>query len=87
MITPPSKCTPNKDLDWLDTWREMERVYLANKDKVKAIGVSLSGEICSPKERDADLSLQVSNFSVPYLERLLKVAKVIPAVNQIENHP
>jgi len=67
MISPPSACTPNKELDWLNTWAEMERVYAANKDKVKAIGVS--------------------NFSVPYLERLLKAAKVVPAVNQIENHP
>lgn len=67
MISPPSLCKPNKDLDWLNTWKEMERVHLANKDKVKAIGVS--------------------NISAPYLERLLKVAKVIPAVNQIELHP
>lgn len=29
----------------------------------------------------------VSNFSIEFLERLLKVAKVIPAVNQIELHP
>jgi glycerol 2-dehydrogenase (NADP+) len=85
MISPPSKCTPNKDLDWLDTWSEMERVYLANKAKVKAIGVRLSAK--STVQWEADRSPQVSNFSVPYLESLLKVAKVIPAVNQIENHP
>ncbi|KAH0826615.1 NADP-dependent oxidoreductase domain-containing protein [Lanmaoa asiatica] len=29
----------------------------------------------------------VSNFSVEYFERLLKVARVVPAVNQIELHP
>lgn len=29
----------------------------------------------------------VSNYSPRYLEELLKVAKVVPAVNQIENHP
>lgn len=29
----------------------------------------------------------VANYSVRYLEELLKVAKVVPAVNQIENHP
>lgn len=29
----------------------------------------------------------VSNFSVPYLEDLLKGVEVVPAVNQIENHP
>lgn len=29
----------------------------------------------------------VSNYSVQYLKELLAVAKVVPAVNQIENHP
>ncbi|KAF8309104.1 Aldo/keto reductase [Clavulina sp. PMI_390] len=67
MITPPSLGKANKDIDWLDTWKEMERVYTNNKDKVRAIGIS--------------------NFSVPYLERLLKVATITPAVNQIELHP
>lgn len=42
MIDPPSKGIPNKDLDWLDTWKKMEKVYLANKDKVRAIGVRIS---------------------------------------------
>ncbi|KAH7906995.1 NADP-dependent oxidoreductase domain-containing protein [Hygrophoropsis aurantiaca] len=32
-------------------------------------------------------AIGVSNFSVEYLERLLKVARVVPAVNQIELHP
>jgi glycerol 2-dehydrogenase (NADP+) len=32
-------------------------------------------------------AIGVSNFSVKYLERLLKEAKVVPAVNQIELHP
>ncbi|KAG8814133.1 hypothetical protein FRC17_001279 [Serendipita sp. 399] len=58
---------PDRSIDWLDTWKEMERVFKANPDKIKAIGVS--------------------NFSVPYLERLLAVSTVIPAVNQIELHP
>lgn len=31
-------------------------------------------------------SLGVANFSIPNLERLLKTAKVVPAVNQIELH-
>lgn len=39
MVSPPSLGEPDKRLDWLDTWKEMERVYLANKDKVRAIGV------------------------------------------------
>jgi glycerol 2-dehydrogenase (NADP+) len=53
--------------DWLDTWKNMERIYKAHPDKVKAIGVS--------------------NFSVKFLDRLLEVATVVPAVNQIELHP
>ncbi|KAI0975952.1 reductase-like protein [Xylaria arbuscula] len=32
-------------------------------------------------------SIGVCNYSVPYLEQLLKKAEVVPAVNQIENHP
>ncbi|KAI9465303.1 Aldo/keto reductase [Lactarius psammicola] len=67
----PAPMTPDwkadKSLNWIDTWKEMEKVYLAHPEKVKAIGVS--------------------NVSVAYLEELLKVATVIPAVNQIERHP
>ncbi|KAI9742014.1 MAG: hypothetical protein M1834_000403 [Cirrosporium novae-zelandiae] len=32
-------------------------------------------------------AIGVANFSKPYLEELLKVCTVTPAVNQIENHP
>jgi glycerol 2-dehydrogenase (NADP+) len=32
-------------------------------------------------------AIGVSNYSVRYLETLLKEAEVVPAVNQIENHP
>ncbi|CEP12468.1 hypothetical protein [Parasitella parasitica] len=32
-------------------------------------------------------NIGVANFSVPNLERLLKTAKVVPAVNQVELHP
>jgi len=32
-------------------------------------------------------AIGVSNFSVPYLERLLANSKIVPAVNQIELHP
>ncbi|CUA70091.1 Glycerol 2-dehydrogenase (NADP(+)) [Rhizoctonia solani] len=38
-------------------------------------------------QRDKVKAIGVSNFSVEFLERLLKEAKVIPAVNQIELHP
>ncbi|TDL25187.1 Aldo keto reductase [Rickenella mellea] len=58
---------PDRSIDWIDTWKEMEKVYKDHPDKVKAIGVS--------------------NFSVEYLEKLLAVATVVPAVNQIELHP
>ncbi|KAL1648080.1 hypothetical protein SLS58_002407 [Diplodia intermedia] len=32
-------------------------------------------------------AIGVANFSVPFLEALLKEAKITPAANQIENHP
>lgn len=32
-------------------------------------------------------AIGVSNFSVPFLETLLKDSSVVPAANQIENHP
>ena len=32
-------------------------------------------------------AIGVANFSKPYLERLLPQVEVVPAVNQIENHP
>ncbi|QRW01506.1 aldo/keto reductase family protein [Ceratobasidium sp. AG-Ba] len=38
-------------------------------------------------QKDKVKAIGVSNFSVPYLERLLKEAKIVPAVNQVELHP
>jgi len=32
-------------------------------------------------------AIGVSNFSVPFLEKLLEKSEVVPAANQIENHP
>lgn len=32
-------------------------------------------------------SIGVSNFTIDHLERVLKVAKIVPAVNQVEAHP
>ncbi|ESK84068.1 aldo-keto reductase [Moniliophthora roreri MCA 2997] len=64
-MTKDGKADPS--IDWLDTWHEMEKLYKAHPDKLKAIGVS--------------------NFSVPYLERLLANSEIVPAVNQIELHP
>ena len=57
----------DKEHDWRDTWRAMEKVFKEHPEKVKAIGVS--------------------NFSVSYLQELLKFATVVPAANQIEAHP
>lgn len=37
--------------------------------------------------KDKARAIGVSNYSVRYMEELLKVAKVVPAANQIENHP
>ncbi|KAL0959923.1 hypothetical protein HGRIS_011588 [Hohenbuehelia grisea] len=31
---------PDHSIDWLDTWKAMEKLYLENPDKLKAIGVS-----------------------------------------------
>jgi glycerol 2-dehydrogenase (NADP+) len=58
---------PDRSIDWLDTWKAMEKLHKAHPEKLRAIGVS--------------------NFSVNFLNRLLKEATVIPAVNQIELHP
>ncbi|CAE6401405.1 unnamed protein product [Rhizoctonia solani] len=57
-------CKADKSLDWINTWKQMEKIYKTQRDKVKAIGVS--------------------NVSVEFLERLLKEAQVIPAVNQTD---
>ncbi|KAF6761981.1 NADP-dependent oxidoreductase domain-containing protein [Ephemerocybe angulata] len=32
--------TPDKTIDWLDTWNEMVKLYKAHPDKLRAIGVS-----------------------------------------------
>lgn len=37
-MTHDGKADPS--IDWLDTWAEMEKVYQAHPDKVKAIGIS-----------------------------------------------
>ncbi|KAI0701079.1 Aldo/keto reductase [Cytidiella melzeri] len=57
----------DKEWDWKNTWKTMEKIYKEHPDKVKAIGVS--------------------NVSVEFMEELLTVAEVVPAVNQIELHP
>lgn len=73
----------DKEHDWLDTWKTMEDLYLAHPEKLKAIG-QWPDFMCYLCTKNAS---GVSNFSVEYFERLLKVARVVPAVNQIELHP
>ncbi|CAN6609096.1 glycerol 2-dehydrogenase (NADP(+)) [Trichomonascus vanleenenianus] len=67
----PTRPDGSRDIDESYTvigeWRQFEKLYKEQRDKVRAIGVS--------------------NFSVPYLENLLKEAEIVPAVNQVENHP
>ncbi|KAK6530212.1 hypothetical protein TWF694_003576 [Orbilia ellipsospora] len=57
--------TAYTDWDFLDTWKELEKV--AASGRAKNIGVS--------------------NFDITHLNRLFRIAKIIPAVNQIELHP
>ena len=35
---------PNREIDWLDTYKEVEKLYKENPDKIKAIGVSNCSE-------------------------------------------
>jgi glycerol 2-dehydrogenase (NADP+) len=37
-IYPGAAVGPDKTKNWLDTWKQMERVYRAHPDKLKAIG-------------------------------------------------
>jgi glycerol 2-dehydrogenase (NADP+) len=57
----------DKEWDWKNTWKAMEKIYKEHPDKLKAIGVS--------------------NMTIEFFEELLKIAEVVPAVNQIELHP
>ncbi|KAF2994952.1 hypothetical protein E8E13_002532 [Curvularia kusanoi] len=57
----------DRSISHIDTWKNMEAVYKAHPEKVKAIGVA--------------------NYSIKYLTKLLAQASVVPAANQIENHP
>lgn len=38
-MTPDWKA--DKSLNWIDTWKALEKVYLAHPEKVKAIGAHL----------------------------------------------
>jgi glycerol 2-dehydrogenase (NADP+) len=88
-MTEDSPGKADKSLDWLDTWKAMEKLYLAHPDKLKAIG-ERTPQLSFPNAHKwmSDCYIAgVSNFSVEFTERLLKEAKVTPAVNQVELHP
>lgn len=53
---------------------------LVAKGKVRSIGIH-------PANTKTDYNSGVSNFNVEQLKKLLKTAKIPPAVNQIEIHP
>lgn len=74
----------DRSINWLDTWKKMEEVYKKSPEKVKAIGTLI---VFGKWINRADSPVGVSNVSVAFLEELLKVATVVPAVNQIERHP
>ena len=73
----------DKERDRLDTWKAMEELYFANLDELKAISKTRA----SLRAHTTHVFLDVSDFSVVYLERLLPVARVVPAVNEIELCP
>lgn len=54
-------------INFIDTWKAMEKLFETRPGKIKAIGVS--------------------NFSIKTLSELLKHAKIVPALNEIETHP
>jgi len=53
------------DVDYIDTWRAMEKL--------------VADGICK--------SIGISNFSKRQIERVLEIASIVPAVNQVECHP
>ncbi|XP_055855493.1 aldo-keto reductase family 1 member B1-like isoform X1 [Episyrphus balteatus] len=61
----PDGKTLYSDVDYIDTWREMEK--LVDDGLAKSIGIS--------------------NFNKKQIERVLAVARIPPATNQIECHP
>lgn len=94
----PKKADGTRDIDtdWTvaQTWEQMEAVHASGQ--AKAIGVSSRPATRRfpstppqprPNAPPPPPPPQVSNFSIPFLDKLLQTAKVIPAANQIELHP
>ena len=76
---------PEKSINWINTWKEMEKLYKAHPEKLRAIG-TYRFFFWLPILLTPSL-IGVSNVSVEFLDALLKEATVVPAVNQIERHP
>jgi glycerol 2-dehydrogenase (NADP+) len=70
----------------VDTWKQMEKLVATGK--TKAIGVS---NVCLPSFLSHKPLVLTTfprlQYSKRYLEELLPHATIVPAVNQIENHP
>ncbi|CAK5261889.1 unnamed protein product, partial [Mycena citricolor] len=83
----------NLGTDYLDLWlmhwpAPMTKGTPALADKSKDwLDAWKSMEKLYKAHPDKLKAIGVSNFSVKFMERLLEVAEVIPAVNQIELHP
>lgn len=72
-----------RDHPFTDTWAAMEKIFL-NSNKVRAIGVS-NFSVKKYALTYLDISLWMLTIRASCsLEILLKTAKVVPAVNQVE---
>ncbi|KZV66476.1 Aldo/keto reductase [Peniophora sp. CONT] len=79
--------TPYIDL-WLMHWPAPMNQELSGPDRsINWIDTWKKMEEVYKKNPEKVKAIGVSNVSVPFLEELLKVATVTPAVNQIERHP
>ncbi len=58
---------------------------LVDSRKTRSIGRSFKRRIFNV--RAANSSLGLSNFNILKTKRILEVARIVPAVNQVEIHP
>ena len=69
-----------------ETWAAMER--LVDSGKARSIGNYTLRSVLSSTSSVANFILQgLSNFNMLKTKRILKEARIIPAVNQVEHHP
>ena len=67
-----------------DVWKAMET--LVSRGKAKSIGTS--AKLRAVDHLSWTLTKEgVSNFNILKLKRILDVARIVPAVNQVELHP